>query len=171
MPTAFTRFVLFLSSYAPLMLIFAIRDPLKFRFSRSVFLVLALSSLALLWLFVRTGQRLAAYSIAVQSAQVRDAEAMSYIVTYFLPFLGISGDNWPDAASLLLVYAVVAIIYVNSNLIYINPMLNLAGYRLFEVVGPNGKVSALITRRDYILPGAELNVVSLGNYVLLERPT
>ena len=121
---------------------------------------------------VGLGLRLApAIEIRAAPAHVRDAEAMSYIVTYFLPFLGISGDNWPDAASLLLVYAVVAIIYVNSNLIYINPMLNLAGYRLFEVVGPKGKVSALITRRDYILPGAELNVVSLGNYVLLERPT
>ncbi len=171
MPTALTRFVLFLSSYAPLMLIFAIRDPLKFRFSRHVFLVLAISSLVLLWLFLRSGRRLAAHSIAVQSAQVRDAEAMSYIVTYFLPFLGISGDNWADAIALLLVYAVVAIIYVNSNLIYINPVLNLVGYRLFEVASTNGKVSALITRRDYIPPGTELNVVSLGNYVLLERPT
>lgn len=102
MPTTLTRFVLFLSSYAPLMLIFAIRDPLRFRSSQHVFFGLAIASLALLWLYLRAGQRLAPHSITVQTAQVRDAEAMSYIVTYFLPFLGISGNNWSDAVSLRL---------------------------------------------------------------------
>lgn len=171
MPTTFTRIVLFLSSYAPLMLIFAIRDPLRLRFSRHVFIGIALLSLILLWLFLRTGKKLAPHSIRVQTAQVRDAEAISYIVTYFLPFLGISRDNWADAIALLLVYAVVAVIYVNSNLIYINPVLNVIGYRLFEVVSGDGKASALITRRDYMPPGIELSVISLGNYVLLERRT
>jgi hypothetical protein len=169
MPTVLTRFVLFLSSYAPLMLIFAIRDPLKMRFSRYVFLTLAIVSLGLLWLFLRSGQRLAPHSITVQSAQVRDTEAMSYIVIYFLPFLQVSASNLGDAFSLLLVYAVVAVIYVNSNLIYINPVLNVVGYRLFEVASGSGKVSTLITRRDYVPSGEQLNVASLGNYVLLER--
>jgi|SRR5438552_1489254 len=169
MPTAFIRFVLFLSSYAPLMLIFAIRDPLQLRYSRHVFVSVAVFSLVLLWVFLRSGRNLAPHSIRVQGAQVRDAEAISYIVTYFLPFLGISKGNWADAISLLLVYAVVAVIYVNSNLIYMNPVLNLGGYRLVEVASTNGKVSTLITRRNYIASGTDLSVVSLGNYVLLER--
>ena len=171
MPSVFTRFVLFLSSYSPLMVIFAIRDPLGLHYSRLVFIVLTLFSLMLLWLFLRSSRKLSPHAVRVQTAQVREAETMSYIVTYLLPFLNISQKNWGDAISLLLVYLVVAVIYINSNLIYINPVLIVAGYRLFEVVSTAGKPNALITRRDYIAPGEELSVVSLGNYVLFERQT
>ena len=169
MPTRFARLVLFLSSYAPLMLIFGIRDPLGWRFSRPSFVALAAVFAGLLLVFLRHAQRFTPHSIAVESAQVRDGDAMSYIITYFLPFLGISRENLGDAVSLLLVYVVIGFIYINSNLIYINPILNSMGYRLFEIASATGKTSALITKRDYLQRGQELNVVSLGNYVLLEK--
>ena len=94
---------------------------------------------------------------------------MSYIVTYLIPFLDLDLKSGSDVGALLVLLAVIGILYVNSNLIYINPILNLVGFHVYEVSGEDGRPSALLTRRGYIPPGERLRVVSLGNYVLMEK--
>ena len=63
----------------------------------------------------------------------------------------------------------IAVLYVRSNLIYINPILNLLGYRLFEVETESGKISALVCKRDYVKTGSPIAVVSPEDYILLEK--
>lgn len=94
---------------------------------------------------------------------------MSYIVTYLLPFLAVKLNDVTDAGSLAIVLLVIAILYVNSNMIYTNPVLNIAGYHVFEIEDGDGKTTALISKRAYIRTGSEIDVISLGDYVLLEK--
>ena len=71
-------------------------------------------------------------------------------------------------ASVVLLLLLVALLYVNSRMIQVNPILNLLGYHIFEVRSDVGKTSALITKRSYLAPDDQIKVVSLDNYVLLE---
>ena len=41
----------------------------------------------------------------------------------------------------------LAILYVHSNMIHINPMLNLFGYHLYEITLVEGETYALLTGR------------------------
>jgi hypothetical protein len=66
-----------------------------------------------------------------------------------LPFLAVDFKNVSDVVSLGIVFAVIGLLYVNSNLIHTNPLLNLARYQIFEVQEAEGKTTALITRRSY----------------------
>lgn len=169
MPNVPTRLILFLSSYAPLFLIIAMRGWEKSRHLALGVAIVAVLSVVLLFVFSRIARKLAADKILVDSVVSRDGDAMSYIVTYLLPFLAVKLNDVMDAGSLAIVLLVIAVLYVNSNMIYTNPVLNIAGYHIFEIHDADGKTMALICKRAYIRKGSEINVVSLGDYVLLEK--
>lgn len=59
---------------------------------------------------------------------------MSYIVTYIFPFLDAPQNDVAKAASLALMFLVLCILYVNSNLIYTNQLVTDDGQEklLFE---------------------------------------
>src|SRR5215831_1215181 len=165
MPNIPTRLILFLSSYAPLFLIVAMRG---WRHSRGLAAFLATAaviSVVVLFAFLRTAQRLASDKVHVSSISSRDGDAMSYIVSYLLPFLAVNLNDVADVGSLGVVLLVIALLYVNSNMIYTNPVLNVAGYHTFEIEDPGGKRSALICKRSYIRTGSEIDAISVGNYV------
>jgi hypothetical protein len=107
--------------------------------------------------------------VTIASVVSRDGDAMSYIVTYLLPFLAVNFKEVGDVVSLAIVFFVIGLLYVNSNMIYTNPVLNIAGYHIFEVEDGDGKTTALICKRSYVRTGSELDIVSLGDYILMEK--
>ncbi len=169
MPNVPTRLILFLSSYAPLFLIIAVRG---WKDSRNIAIGLAavaVISVVILFAFLWLAEKLAPGKVAVSSVISRDGDAMSYIVTYLLPFLAVKLNDPTDVFSLGVVLFVIGLLYVNSNMIHTNPALNIAGYHIFEIEDSNGKTTALICKRSYVRVGAELDAISVGDYVLLEK--
>lgn len=168
MPSAITRLLLFLSSYFPLSLIFFVVF-VHDRWGITV-AVLAVGSGGLVWmlLYLRIAQRLGAIPITIVAFQRRDAEAMAYIVTYIIPFLVIPFHGWKEGIALAIFFVVLGILYVNSNMIHINPMLNLFGYHLYEITADDGGVHSLLARRT-IRHKETLAVVKLGDEILLEK--
>ena len=169
MPNVPTRVILFLSSYAPLFLIITMRGWGDNRYLAEGLALVAVLSVIVLFVFLRTARRLAAGEIKVDSVVSRDGDTMSYIVTYLLPFLAVKLNDVTDAASLGIVLLVIAILYVNSNMIYTNPVLNIAGYHIFEIQDSDGKTTALICKRAYVRTGSEIDVITVGDYVMLEK--
>jgi hypothetical protein len=94
---------------------------------------------------------------------------MSYIVTYLLPFLAVKLNDPTDLISLGIVFAVIGLLYVNSNMIHTNPVLNIVGYHIFEIEDSDGKTTALVCKRSYIRTDSEIDAISIGDYVLLEK--
>jgi divalent metal cation (Fe/Co/Zn/Cd) transporter len=169
MPNVLTRLTLFLSSYAPLFVIIAMRGWHESRHFAIALIIVATVSVFILFAFLRTARRLTHSKATIASVISRDGDAMSYIVTYLLPFLAVKLNDPTDVLSLGIVLSVIGLLYVNSNMIYTNPVLNIVGYHIFEVEDSNGKTTALICKRSYIRTGSELNVISIGDYVMLEK--
>lgn len=90
MPNAPTKVILFLSSYAPLFLIIAMRGWGDSPYLAGGFAVVAVLSVVVLFVFLRAARKLAADKIKVDSVFSRDGDAMSYIVMYLLPFLAVT---------------------------------------------------------------------------------
>ncbi len=169
MPNIPTRLILFLSSYSPLFLLISVRgwhDNWKLALGLAI---VAVVSVAVLFTFLHYAQTLGPGKIRVASVASRDGDAMSYIVTYLLPFLAVHLSDATDVGSLGIVILVIGFLYVNSNMIYTNPVLNIAGYHTFEVDDGDGKTTALICKRAYVRVNSELDVISMGDYVLLEK--
>lgn len=170
LPNLVTKLVLFVSSYAPLLVILWIRDALGNPRQSVILAWVALVSVVALFLYLGMATRLASHSVLVRSANSRDSEAMSYIVSYLLPFLGLDSQDAADRISLLVFLVMLAVLYIGSNLIHMNPVLNLFGFRIIEIESESGKLTTLITRRGYIPPNTEIRLVSLTDTVGLERP-
>lgn len=168
MASVFARLLLFLSSYFPLALIFFFLSIKRHRYVAIAILIVGLLGVLGMYLYLRQAQKLAPSKIKVSALQRLDAEAMSYIVTYVIPFLAIPFNGWEQGIALSIFFVVLGILYVNSNMIHINPMLNLSGYHLYEVAIEGGGTHALITRHR-ILRGDEVKVIKIGEDILLEK--
>ena len=162
------RFLLFLSSYFPLAAIFFILFIGKQQWVAISILSIGLLGLVGMASYLRAVQKLGPIQVKVKEIQRRDAEAMSYIVSYLIPFLAVPFNGWEQGFALSIFFVVLGILYVNSNMIHINPMLNLAGYHLYEITLEDDAVHSLITFRR-IVRGEKLSVVKVGDDILLEK--
>jgi hypothetical protein len=168
MPSPLIRFLLFLSSYFPLALIFFF---LFFNHRpRLAASILSVGTLGLIGMaiYLRYAQKIGAFKVKVAAVQRRDGDAMSYIVSYVIPFMSVPFSGWEQGVALSIFFVVLSILYVNSNMIHINPMLNLAGYHLYEVTLEDGGVHSLISNRR-VARGQPLSVIKIGEDILLEK--
>jgi hypothetical protein len=170
MPNLPTRVVLFLSSYTPLFLIMTVKYGVAHHYFGLSMLLLSVTSVGTLIFYLKTAATLAVDRVVIEKISGKDTEAMSYIVTYLIPFLDIKIDDPSTFVSLLLLFVVVATVYVHSNLIYINPTLNILKYHLLEIELKGGKTTALLSKRSFAERGSTISVVSLGDQILLEVP-
>jgi len=162
------RIALFLSSYSPLFLIFGILNGWS-SWTSAVFYSIAAVSIVGLYAYWVTLRGVTPYSVRLKSVSSRDSDVMAYIVSYLVPFLTVSFTEVASAVSFVIFIVVIGIIYVSSNMVYINPILNLRGYHLFEVEGEDEKVSALISKHRYVSPGSTIQGIPLGDFAILER--
>lgn len=173
--------VLFLSSYTPLLVILVILlwptgrvwcelPLLSIGFelplwSTALVIVLAFS-LFFLWLFVHSLKKSAPKRIEVQEIHRRDEQIVSYLVTYVLPFLAAPFESTEKAIGLGIFFGVVWLLQVKLNLLYINPVLALFNYRLYEVT-TSGTVQMLLSKKRRG-PTGILYAVTVGDNILFE---
>lgn len=168
MPSLFMRILLFLSSYAPLAVMFVLLF-----WSKSPIIALASGAVALLsvagtLVYLRVLNRLEGVPTTIADSHGRGEQVMSYIVTYIIPFLAVALTDWQQAVALVVFFVILGYLYVNSDMIHINPTLNLFGYRLYEVTLDNGATYSLITR-GRVQKGKSLKLIRLGDEILFEK--
>ncbi len=167
MPSFLIRVMLFLSSYFPLGAIFCVQlyqDEPKWAFGISVAVTIGLAGMvSYLWVIRKVNP----ISIKVAAVNRRDGEAMSYIVTYLLPFLDLPVGTFKEGMSLAIFFVVLGILYINSDMLHINPMLNLFGYHIYEVELESGETASLITK-NRVRRGTAVSAVKAGDELYLE---
>jgi hypothetical protein len=174
MPSTWARAILFLSSYAPLFVILAVqgvhREVWAIIVASTLVLVAGLASVVLVY-WIRKAATFAPFPSDVSRSSPRDDLAVAYIVTYILPFVGISLSSGRDVISLCLAFSITLLVAVRANLFYVNPLLNLLGYHIHEIEDSSGRQFALISRKAYVRPGTPIAVVALDrqSHVRLER--
>jgi hypothetical protein len=168
MPTVFMELILFLSSYAPLWVIFGILGTFGTGIPSIAFYALAGLSATALALFMKAAVARAPIPLKIARVRPRDYDAISYIVTYLLPFLGGDFSHAKARVALGVLLIVIGVLYVRANLFYVNPLLSLVGYRLFELETSGNRVLVMLTRRRYVPHDVDLEARPLNEYVFLE---
>ena len=168
MPTLFARLLLFVSSYSPLFAIFGFLCLAKHKDAATVFfLVAALGLLSLLGFLAHLRTQKSSETLKVTRFAARDEQSMSYIVSYIIPFLSASRSTWEEQAALAVFFLMIAVLYVNSNMIHINPTMHILGFRLYEITTDKGSTHALITRRRFC--GSDtIRAASAGGHLYVE---
>lgn len=145
---------LFISSYAPLFILLIARQVYNNRaflkwenFNRETYLEFfqkfGLASLLLFFIVLGyIGYKITFANLAKSSAngdlvkltdvKNKNSEAIGYIATYIIPFLFQDFNSWYEILSVLFLLWVIFRIYINSNMILVNPILSFK-YALFEI--------------------------------------
>ena len=172
MPTTLVRLLLFLCSYSPLTLIICILQYGIWWLWVVIVLgvVVCVCSVAFTGFFFAWKRRTEQVRTKrLQEFSSHDSEVMSYIASYLIPFVTFSLDGVKQVFTLLIFIGVLAVIYVRSNMIYINPMLSLAGYHLYEIKIEGSENPHYYIARKTLERNRDICFVRLSDDIYLEK--
>lgn len=172
------RWRLFLSSYACLFAILAVRWAAHW--AAHPYLVVAASVLSVLGLASlhgltrATAQDASRDFIHIVSASDAGSDVAGYLASYLLPFVTTAFPGPWDLVSYSLFIAVVGVIYVRSDMVQINPSLYVLRYRVLKVTahttdGPN--FSGFVISKRHLMPGDSLTAATLGRGIYVPTDT
>jgi hypothetical protein len=138
---------LFLTSYAPLFAIFAIRfDPPHLRVACALVSVFGFVDL---WRIThQTTRRAMPFTISIDAVGDVGGEVSGYLASYLLPFVTVSSPSVKDLIAYALFLLVAMAVYVRSDLVRVNPTLYLLLYRVVRIERGDQAGQYLITREE-----------------------
>lgn len=160
--------VLFLSSFAPLLVVFGLLDSFGSTAASGACYTLAVVSVVMLGAGLRSWRRLGTTEVVACRVRPRDTDVIAYVATYIIPFAALGVETWHERAALIGFFLLVGVLYVRAELFYVNPVLALAGFKLYELETESGRVLLVVTRRRFISTGSPLQLHTLTDYVFLE---
>ncbi len=166
------RWLLFLSSYAPLFAVLLIRT-WDHEWLRFVFGCLALLPVVGTLVVIAAAGRLEPDVLERVTVRNRAMDGAAYFATYVISFVPSSDPGRGDIAALAVLLLVLGSIYVNSGLLHLNPTLSLMGWHIYDVRGtPAGgtkRESKLIISRTEIQSSADVRCVPLNSNVAVAK--
>ncbi len=125
-------------------------------------LVAAGASCLVLWIYLRVLEGNAnTKREVVQSIQPKEADVLNYIAAYIIPFVTFPFDNWANAIAVAILLGTLGMVYVNSNLIAVNPMLSLMRFKLYEVTFAGDEEAHLVISNRTISKGRPITVAKM----------
>lgn len=167
MPRLPFRVALFFSSYAPLFGLLAYTN----RSDALVWHVLAgvtVASIVGLLIVMSSKRKERGPRLKVRHSRPKDGDVLAYTATYLVPFLGLDLAKSDDVVVFCGFLLVIGIVYVNSDMLFVNPLLSIAGYHSFWVTDEDGHEYSLITRRTHLDPDQIIRPAQVGRYVRIE---
>ena len=164
------RLRLFFSSFIPLFVISGIRFESGLGMITSF--TLALVGLASLWSLVRASKKTTSRTVTPLEVHDLGAEAAAYVAAYIIPFVAVPQPDAGDVVTFAMVLAVIAAVYVQSDLIGVNPVLYLFGLRVFRVEGvrrslEGSRLPTIMIGRSRPEVGRAVRVIDLSPGVVL----
>lgn len=162
----FINSLLFLSSFAPLFVLLAIR----FNDVRLKVICAALAfagTTGICTVLLTASRKKTPETLTPSHLDDRGADVSGYLATYLMPFLVVPDPTIADQVAYALFLAIAGVIYVRSNMLQINPALYILSYRVFAVLSSEeGFHGYVIARGDPAL-GAAMTIVRLRDKLLL----
>lgn len=163
------KWLLFLSSYLPLFVIMLIQDfdstggkfPFKHQGFSAILMIIGLTTIVVLLVLLKKRSKRAGRPMNVKSFTAKDIDSLQYAVVYVIPFLSMDFGDTKDFLSLTVMLVVVGLLYVNSDMIYVNPILNMMGYRFYEVFDEKRDSVTVLTKQKMVKEESVLKLVPL----------
>lgn len=137
---------MFLSAYAPLAFIFAMRmmgkaRPVKAEVCVAIG-VLLIANLLVMLRYIKSARQ----DYVAAKVESGGSELAAYVAAYILPF-AVVGDagNW-DVAAYAAVLFCIGIVSVRGDSLHLNPLLAIAGYRFYTITTPKDRNWLVMSR-------------------------
>lgn len=137
-PKIITAILLFISAYSPLFLILAVKDfdfdyTNSFNHPLAIYIILGIALLSIILLFasiysIKPGNM----KVKVITVKNRSADLINYTIPYIVSFFSFDLSKTEDVISLSIFLLLMLFLTIKSNSVFMNPILLLAGYNLYD---------------------------------------
>lgn len=174
-PKLLTAILLFISAYSPLFLILAVKDfdfyiTCSFNHPKAITILLSLSilSVILLFLSIKSFSR-GNMPVTVRSVDNRSVDLINYTIPYIVSFFGFDLAKIEDVISLSIFLILLLIMTVKSKSTFMNPILLLAGYNLYDMTFEyDGKTDTkIVISKDDMKSGERYYLRNLTRFLFL----
>lgn len=132
----FAKIILFITAYLPLSIIMFIKY-YKFNIiallTTGFILLLSLMCCFIVIQILDETNKTEGTIYEVEKIEDQSQMSLNYLFTYIIPFITMTLDDISNLISIGIFIFITLIIYVNSNLLYMNPFLNICGYSILKV--------------------------------------
>lgn len=166
-----TLLLLFLTSYAPLFLLIALRYTLikrdflifgglsieglilclKVFWLPLILLITAILSIVCCRIFLKKLDADAknGNTATIEKIENRNSESLGYIATYIIPFVSTNGEDIVEVTTFLFLMVIIYGVYIRSNMVLINPVVNLhySIYNIEYICGKDKRRDGLVIVR------------------------
>src|ERR1051325_5276664 len=159
-PRLWASAIIFVSAYAPLAILFGIRDydDTARRLRHPVLVVgsLALATLSVALLLGVFSKVRGQFVVKVMKTELRSNDLVNYSIPYVISFFSVDFGKWQDMSAFVLFMALLFVLTLKTQSLFINPILAIRGYGLFEVeFEESGRVkTGVFLARLELKPGA-----------------
>lgn len=126
----------FISSYAPLWAMFALR--FEATWLRVAFVLLAGFGVLVAAALLRRGRQGRPSNTPITITGDAGSEVSGYLAAYLLPFLTLAAPPVLDGLAYFIFFVVAGVVYVRSGLMQINPTIYLLGRKVVRGTAPAG---------------------------------
>ena len=169
------KLLLFISAYSPLLLIIAIKTnyyKIQIKFPLDIGLheipIVSIIFVGLFILFIIISYHMLNNSkshtnkyFSVTNVDEKTDIILSYLIPYMISFISLGAPE--EIMSAILIFTFVFLIYSNSEIIYINPIFMLFGYKFYHLYTEKNYVVLLSKQDMYRNIGENIKVKQLGS--------
>ncbi|GAB6491932.1 TPA: hypothetical protein QC364_000995 [Bacillus cereus] len=124
-------------------------------------ILFVIPNLMLMLLFFRCKKR-TPHNRVINIISHKNNDVLNYIATYLIPFFSFKTNTISDLIAFTLLLVILSIIYINANMFYVNPILILFGYNIYEINN-----SFILITKDTIMPNMPIQAYKIENTVYL----
>lgn len=167
MPLFILRVRLFISSYALLFLLLAIRFTNLYLVAACLALA-AFGFLTAYWV-LREARKPTGSPYTIKAVHDAGHQVSGYLVSYILPFVTAAEPSGREILVYLMYLVVVGLIYVQSEMIQLNPTFYLLGLRIGEIEVEEAPAPwrAYVVSGGTVAPGDSIRATSLADRFLV----
>ena len=155
------RFRLLCSSLAPLLLILGVRLWKDHWEVAAALVAAAIGAAMSLMLLMRSRESLSSQNYVLNNVHDESGEIPAYLVTYLLPFVTLNIAGWNDFVGYLLLAAVLVVLVVRTDLVYVQPLLLAVGWHLYRVEVQGGYEARVMISGYRLRTGQSVSTVGL----------
>lgn len=167
------KIFLFISSFSPLAIIWGLRfKDYEFNIwnwdinALWLILIVILFSILLLIFTLEVSRRNGNHKkVRIKLLENLNRTHVEYLLTYVFAFLPINTGN---ILAFFIFMLVLLIVYLKSNLIYVNPLLTILGYNILKINDENDNNLIVITRRESFIKGETISLSVLSKDIFVE---
>lgn len=155
-----SKLILFLSAYIPLFIIISIKYFLKLIYNIKIPylklnipipiipIIILITTLILFYYFkkiINNSKSETEKFFNVDRVDEKNDIILTYLVPYFFSFITI--NSYEEFLCCIFIFLIIFMIYINSEILYINPLFILSGYNFYKIYSKNTNI-LLISKID-----------------------